>query len=161
MKSRIFAFIIALAWFAGDYATKVWAQHALADKHTIVVNDWMYFVLAHNKGAAFSLFADGSGWQRWFFMGIAILVGLWLCYTIIFEKISPGVRIAYACILGGATGNLYDRVIHGYVIDFICWHVKQYYWPVFNLADVGISLGVGLLSLLWFIEWRRGRAKTV
>ena len=144
---KILAFLVAIAWFVADYFSKLWALETLGNGVVMRLTPWMDFKLAFNKGAAFSLFADGSGWQRWFFMGIATVIGLWLCYALLFERTS---------ILGGAIGNLYDRILHGKVVDFISWHIGNAYWPTFNVADVGICVGVGLLVIAWLVEWRAG-----
>ncbi|WP_392405549.1 signal peptidase II [Cardiobacterium hominis] len=153
---KILAFLVAIAWFVADYFSKLWALETLGNGVVMRLTPWMDFKLAFNKGAAFSLFADGSGWQRWFFMGIATVIGLWLCYAIIFERTNALTRLAYASILGGAIGNLYDRILHGKVVDFISWHIGNAYWPTFNVADVGICVGVGLLVIAWLVEWRAG-----
>ena len=153
---KVFAFMVAIAWFVADYFSKQWALETLGNGVVMRLTSWMEFKLAFNKGAAFSLFADGSGWQRWFFMGIAIVIGLWLCYAIVFERTNALTRLAYASILGGAIGNLYDRILHGKVVDFISWHIGNAYWPTFNVADVGICVGVGLLVIAWLVEWRAG-----
>ena len=153
---KVFAFMVAIAWFVADYFSKQWALETLGNGVVMRLTSWMEFKLAFNKGAAFSLFADGSGWQRWFFMGIAIVIGLWLCYALLFERTNALTRLAYASILGGAIGNLYDRILHGKVVDFISWHLDNAYWPTFNVADVGICVGVGLLVIAWFVEWRAG-----
>jgi signal peptidase II len=153
---KVFAFMVAIAWFVADYFSKLWALETLGNDVVMRLTPWMDFKLAFNKGAAFSLFADGSGWQRWFFMGIATVIGLWLCYAIIFERTNALTRLAYASILGGAIGNLYDRILHGKVVDFISWHIGNAYWPTFNVADVGICVGVGLLIIAWLVEWRAG-----
>ena len=153
---KVFAFMVAIAWFVADYFSKQWALETLGNGMVIRLTSWMEFKLAFNKGAAFSLFADGSGWQRWFFMGIAIVIGLWLCYALLFERTNALTRLAYASILGGAIGNLYDRILHGKVVDFISWHIGNAYWPTFNVADVGICVGVGLLVIAWLVEWRAG-----
>ena len=153
---KVFAFMVAIAWFVADYFSKQWALETLGNDVVMRLTPWMDFKLAFNKGAAFSLFADGSGWQRWFFMGIATVIGLWLCYAIIFERTNALTRLAYASILGGAIGNLYDRILHGKVVDFISWHIGNAYWPTFNVADVGICVGVGLLVIAWLVEWRAG-----
>jgi signal peptidase II len=153
---KILAFLVAIAWFVADYFSKLWALETLGNDVVMRLTPWMDFNLAFNKGAAFSLFADGSGWQRWFFMGIATVIGLWLCYAIIFERTNALTRLAYASILGGAIGNLYDRILHGKVVDFISWHIGNAYWPTFNVADVGICVGVGLLIIAWLVEWRAG-----
>ncbi|WP_048715178.1 signal peptidase II [Cardiobacterium hominis] len=153
---KILAFLVAIAWFVADYFSKLWALETLGNGVVMRLTPWMDFKLAFNKGAAFSLFADGSGWQRWFFMGIATVIGLWLCYAIVFERTNALTRLAYASILGGAVGNLYDRILHGKVVDFISWHIGNAYWPTFNVADVGICVGVGLLVIAWLVEWRAG-----
>lgn len=153
---KILAFLVAIAWFVADYFSKLWALETLGNGVVMRLTPWMDFKLAFNKGAAFSLFADGSGWQRWFFMGIATVIGLWLCYAIVFERTNALTRLAYASILGGAIGNLYDRILHGKVVDFISWHIGNAYWPTFNVADVGICVGVGLLIIAWLVEWRAG-----
>lgn len=153
---KILAFLVAIAWFVADYFSKLWALETLGNGVVMRLTQWMDFKLAFNKGAAFSLFADGSGWQRWFFMGIATVIGLWLCYAIVFERTNALTRLAYASILGGAIGNLYDRILHGKVVDFISWHIGNAYWPTFNVADVGICVGVGLLVIAWLVEWRAG-----
>ena len=154
---KVLAFISAILWLGADYCSKVWAQEALAAGNVITVNSWMNFKLAFNSGAAFSLFADGSGWQRWFFMAVAIAIGAWLCYAILFERATALIRFAYAGILGGALGNLYDRIVHGHVVDFISWHIGDAYWPTFNIADVGICTGVGLLVIAWIWDWHKGK----
>ncbi|MFC2303799.1 signal peptidase II [Cardiobacterium hominis] len=153
---KILAFLVAIAWFVADYFSKLWALETLGNGVVMRLTPWMDFKLAFNKGAAFSLFADGSGWQRWFFMGIATVIGLWLCYALLFERTNALTRLAYASILGGAIGNLYDRILHGKVVDFISWHIGNAYWPTFNVADVGICVGVGLLVIAWLVEWRAG-----
>ena len=153
---KILAFLVAIAWFVADYFSKLWALETLGNGVVMRLTPWMDFKLAVNKGAAFSLFADGSGWQRWFFMGIATVIGLWLCYALLFERTNALTRLAYASILGGAIGNLYDRILHGKVVDFISWHIGNAYWPTFNVADVGICVGVGLLVIAWLVEWRAG-----
>ena len=153
---KILAFLVAIAWFVADYFSKLWALETLGNGVVMRLTPWMDFKLAFNKGAAFSLFADGSGWQRGCFMGIATVIGLWLCYAIIFERTNALTRFAYASILGGAIGNLYDRILHGKVVDFISWHIGNAYWPTFNVADVGICVGVGLLVIAWLVEWRAG-----
>ena len=153
---KILAFLVAIAWFVADYFSKLWALETLGNGVVMRLTPWMDFKLAFNKGAAFSLFADGSGWQRWFFMGIATVIGLWLCYALLFERTNALTRLAYASILGGAIGNLYDRILHGKVVYFISWHIGNAYWPTFNVADVGICVGVGLLVIAWLVEWRAG-----
>ena len=107
----------------------------------------------HNLGAAFGFLNDQPGWQRWFFSIITSLVSLGILFWL--NKLKPSQKlltIALVCILGGALGNLYDRVVFGYVIDFIDWHAAGYHWPSFNIADMAISLGALLLIIDSFIH---------
>ena len=119
--------------------------------------------LSYNTGAAFSFLADAGGFQRWFFVVIAVGVSAML---VVWMKRTPRwqwwVGIAQALVLGGALGNLYDRVVQGYVIDFISLHYGEYYFAVFNLADVAISVGATLLIIdMLFLEGKfRDRNET-
>lgn len=119
--------------------------------------------LSYNTGAAFSFLADAGGFQRWFFVVIAVGVSAML---VVWMKRTPRwqwwVGIAQALVLGGALGNLYDRVVQGYVIDFISLHYGEYYFAVFNLADVAISIGATLLIIdMLFLEGKfRDRNET-
>ncbi|ABQ13650.1 signal peptidase II [Dichelobacter nodosus] len=139
-------FLISVACFLADYYSKYWALTELGARK-IVVNTYMNFILAFNHGAAFSFLARAGGWQRWLFAGFAGIVALWLIMTLLTKSHHWLMSVSYACILGGAVGNLYDRVVYGYVIDFIQWHYRTFYWPVFNLADVAITLGVILMLI--------------
>lgn len=150
MMPRVYSLLLAVVWIAADYFSKIWAVDTLSHK-MIVVNSWMNFRLAYNPGAAFSFLSNQGGWQRWFFAGMAVVISLWLIYTLLREWLKPLVRFGYASILGGAIGNLYDRIVHGHVIDFIQWHYQDYYWPIFNIADVAICVGVAAVILgSWF-----------
>ena len=109
------------------------------------VTSFFNLVLVYNKGAAFSFLADAGGWQRWFFTGLGVVVGafiVWLLYR------HTGQRLfcfAVSLILGGAVGNVIDRVVYGHVIDFLDFHVRNYHWPAFNVADCAITVGAVLL----------------
>lgn len=154
---RIIAFVVAILWIAADYLSKVWADSALKEGD-IYVNSWMNFKLGYNYGAAFSFLSNEGGWQRWLFAALAVGIGAWLIAAIVREKLHPLLYLAYDSILGGALGNLYDRIVHGYVIDFIHWHYQGRSWPIFNIADVAITVGVGLMILLWLIELKGKKA---
>ena len=112
--------------------------------------------LAHNTGAAFSLFNQGNGWQIIFFTVLAIIVSIYLTIWLIRSKKEESlVRISICLILGGTLGNMFDRIYYGYVIDFISVYYKSYYWPIFNIADSSISIGAGVmlyevLGISWF-----------
>ncbi|MEL0168748.1 MAG: signal peptidase II [Pseudomonadaceae bacterium] len=112
-----------------------------------IIDDLFSFTLAYNTGAAFSFLADASGWQRWLFALIAVVVSVVLCVWLArLDRSKKLEAIALALILGGAIGNLYDRVIHGKVTDFILVHWQQsWFFPAFNIADSAITVGAALL----------------
>jgi signal peptidase II len=117
--------------------------------------------LLYNKGAAFSFLSDAGGWQRWLFAFIAVLVSvvivIWLRRI---ERNQWWLGLALSMVLGGALGNLYDRVVLGYVIDFISLHYQGYYFPAFNLADSAITLGAVILIFdMLFLEAKRKPSK--
>ena len=106
---------------------------------------WFNLVLAYNKGAAFSFLADAGGWQRGFFIVLSLAISSVLIWMLRNNGGNRMLSIALALVIGGAFGNLYDRVAYGHVVDFIQWHVAGYYWPAFNVADSCICIGAGLL----------------
>lgn len=116
--------------------------------------EWGFnLTLAHNYGAAFSFLADQSGWQRWFFASLALGVGTGLCVWLL--RLPPGkawLSLALALLVGGAFGNLYDRVVYGYVVDFLDAYYGNYHWPAFNVADSAICAGAFLLLLESFLD---------
>jgi signal peptidase II len=146
---------LSLAVIALDQATKFLSARFLELHERVEVLPVLDFTLLHNTGAAFSLLAGASGWQRWFFIGLAFAVSLmllvWIWRTPRGEKLLP---LALALILGGALGNVIDRIVHGYVVDFIHVHWGAAYFPAFNIADSAITVGAGLLILDAFRERR-------
>lgn len=104
-------------------------------------------VFVFNRGAAFSFLSDAGGWQRWFFIVLALAVSSWITYMLIRHAEENLLSAALALVLGGALGNVIDRALHGAVVDFLSFHLADYYWPAFNVADSAISLGVALM--LW------------
>ncbi|MGH1471409.1 MAG: signal peptidase II [Cellvibrionaceae bacterium] len=150
MKKTVVWFAIAVFVIVIDQITKAWAESVLSDGSLIVVTSFFKFQLAYNTGAAFSFLGDAGGWQRWFFAVIALVVSMGIAIWI--KKLATANKVdrfwellALSLILGGAIGNLYDRVLLGHVIDFIVWHYKDYYWPTFNIADSAICGGAALL----------------
>ncbi len=139
---------LAVAVIMLDLATKYAASHFLSYAQPVEVLPFFNLTLLHNTGAAFSFLAEHPGWQRWFFAAIAIgaSIGLtvWLSRIRADEKL---LAIALPLIIGGALGNLYDRLIHGYVVDFLSFHAAGWYYPAFNVADIGITLGA--IGLIW------------
>jgi signal peptidase II len=149
----------ALVWLLGsilmiglDQWTKYLAMSNL-EYHVEVpfIEGFWNWTLAHNYGAAFSLLADASGWQHWFFIGLGFLISIVL--TAMLAKM-PRARwheaLPYALVIGGASGNVIDRFRFGYVIDFIDWYYKDYHWPIFNVADSCIVVGAVMLLLFSF-----------
>ncbi|SEI68070.1 signal peptidase II [Allopseudospirillum japonicum] len=143
---------LSLGVFALDWLTKTWISQNLAYGELWPITPFLDFTLLHNTGAAFSFLADQSGWQRWFFIGIACLtIVILLVWLARLSKQDTLVAIALALILGGALGNVYDRWLLGYVVDFIALHWQQKYFPAFNVADMAISLGALMMAYdaLW------------
>ena len=143
-----FWYVVALIVVALDQASKHAIEAAFEYGETLVFTSFFNFTLAYNTGAAFSFLADAGGWQRWFFAVIAlvasVLLSAWIART---AKDKPREAFALAFILGGAIGNLYDRIVLGHVVDFIVVHYQDNYWPAFNLADSAITLGAAVLII--------------
>jgi signal peptidase II len=112
---------------------------------TIYVAPFWNWVLTYNPGAAFSFLADQPGWQRWFFTALALAVSGWIAFELRRHPEQKMLSLALALIMGGALGNVIDRVRFGAVVDFIQWHAAGYYWPAFNVADSAITVGAILL----------------
>lgn len=148
------AVLLITALFCADLFSKQWALNTLAHQN-LRLNDYCDLLLAFNHGAAFSFLANAAGWQRWFFLSISFGVSLWLSILILMTRRMTLDVWAYSCIIAGALGNAYDRAYYGYVVDFIHLHYQHWSWPVFNLADCAVSLGVALLMLDWFLAGRR------
>jgi len=139
-----------------DQCTKLLADALLTAYSSVALLPFLALRKAYNYGAAFSFLGDASGWQRWFFIILALVVmgilAAWL------RRLPPGdttARLALVLILGGAAGNLIDRLVYGYVIDFIDVFYGSWHWPTFNIADSAISVGAFLLILDAF----RGQGK--
>jgi signal peptidase II len=138
---------LALAVFLADQFTKVLilGYYRLGD--STYVTSFLDIVRAHNTGAAFSFLAGASGWQRWFFTALGIAAAAFIIWLLRKHAGQKLFSFALACILGGAVGNVFDRLVHGYVVDFIQvhWH-NTWYFPAFNVADSAITIGaIGLI----------------
>ena len=116
------------------------------------VTGFFNLVLAHNKGAAFSMLNDAGGWQRWMFSGIAIIASVWITWLLRRHPQQKLFCFALALILGGALGNLVDRISYGYVVDFLDFHWDGHHFPAFNIADSAITCGAALLLLDSFMN---------
>mgnify|MGYP000521140704 FL=1 len=130
-----------------DLASKYFASANLEYAVPVPIMPSFNFTLLHNTGAAFSFLATESGWQRWFFVILASVVSLALIKWLSSLKKEPWVALSVALILGGAIGNLYDRITLGYVVDFLHFYWGNYHFPAFNIADTAISIGAGLMIL--------------
>ena len=118
----------------------------------IEVMPFFNLMYAQNFGAAFSFLADEGGWQRWFFAGIAIAISLILMVMMYRDSAKKRLNnIAYALIIAGAIGNLIDRLMHGFVVDYLDVYVGEWHWPTFNLADMGICIGAALIIIESFL----------
>jgi signal peptidase II len=140
-----------------DQASKLLADAMLALHQPVMLIPSLAITKAYNSGAAFSFLGDASGWQRWFFVGLAVLVSAVLLVWL--QRLKASERrtaLALSLILGGAVGNLVDRVIYGYVIDFIDVYYGSWHWPIFNIADSAITVGAGLLLLDALFGGHRG-----
>ncbi|MGE0080889.1 MAG: signal peptidase II [Thiohalomonadaceae bacterium] len=131
-----------------DQITKALASNLLNLHEGVPVLPGLNLTLMHNTGAAFSFLSDEGGWQRWFFAVIAVVISallvLWL------RRLPPAERwlhIAIALVIGGALGNLWDRLMLGYVVDFIDVYAGRWHWPAFNVADSAITVGAAMLLL--------------
>lgn len=130
-----------------DVATKTWVLASFQYGERLAVTSFFNLVLVLNPGASFSFLAEAGGWQKWFFIALALAVSVWLVVMIrrhAHERLQP---FAFALILGGALGNVIDRLRLGAVVDFLDFHLAGWHWPAFNLADSAITLGV--ILLLW------------
>ena len=130
-----------------DQATKAWIVAVFQVNESLTVTSFFNLVHVYNLGAAFSFLAGASGWQRWFFVALALGVSLWLVAMLRRHAQDRLLSAALALILGGALGNLIDRVRLGAVVDFLHFHYADYHFPAFNVADSAISVGVALM--LW------------
>ncbi len=144
---------ISVVGFVLDQWSKYAVMDAMALYDSVQVLPFFNITYVHNYGAAFSFLHSAGGWQRWFFTAIALVVSgmilWWLRQTPKEQRLLP---VAFAFILGGALGNVYDRIVHGYVIDFLDFYVGNWSWPAFNIADSVIFIGAALLILDMFIN---------
>ena len=136
------ALVIAL-----DQISKAWISSHFIYAESMPVTGFFNLVLAHNQGAAFSFLNDAGGWQRWMFSLIAVVASVWIVWLLRKHAEQKLFCFAMAMILGGALGNLIDRVAYGYVVDFLDFYWSNYHFAAFNLADSAITCGAALL--LW------------
>lgn len=148
-SKQVFAWLLLSAVVVAlDLWTKSLASESLTMYRPVELTSWLNMTLAHNYGAAFSFLSDAGGWQRWLFTGLALVVTLvlivWLLRLPASEKLTGA---GLGLIIGGAIGNVSDRIQHGYVVDFIDVYYRDWHWPAFNVADSAITCGVILLLI--------------
>jgi signal peptidase II len=139
---------ISVVVFVLDQISKWLAVAYLSGRPPVKIMPGFDLQLAYNTGAAFGTLNDAGGWQNGFFIAVAVVVSLFLVYSL--YRLTPAQRqiaVSYALIVGGALGNVFDRVHQGYVVDFIHWFYKSYDWPNFNVADSAIFIGAVLLVM--------------
>ena len=157
-----FGLWVAAAVILLDQLTKLWVLNAFVPGESVEVTSFFNLVLVFNRGAAFSFLADHAGWQRWFFtvlgLGVSIALVIWL--RRLDHKQQPLLTLGLALVLGGALGNVIDRILLGYVVDFIHVHWDRigFSFAAFNIADSAISIGAGCLLLDSFLEGRKASA---
>lgn len=131
-----------------DQWTKYLADTRLDYGHPVELLSWFNLYLAYNTGAAFNFLSEAGGWQRWFFGAVAVVaIVVLVAWLRRLDARDWPLSLSLSLILSGAIGNLIDRIWLGYVIDFIQWHYRDWYWPAFNLADSAITAGVTVLVL--------------
>jgi len=148
---------LALLILIADQFTKIMVLGYFRLGDSLRVTSFFNLVRVHNEGAAFSFLADASGWQRWFFSAVGLGASIFIVWML---KSHPGQRLfafAMACILGGAIGNVIDRLVHGHVVDFLQFHYAGWYFPSFNVADSAITIGAIAMILDELLRVRRSR----
>ena len=143
---------ISIAVIVLDQLTKYLATDMLIYADPVAVVPFLNLTLLHNTGAAFSFLSQAGGWQRWFFAAIALLVSVGILFWL--KKLGRDKlweALALALVMGGAIGNVVDRIVYGYVIDFLDFYYGAWHYPAFNVADMAIVLGAAILILdsLW------------
>jgi signal peptidase II len=132
---------------AVDLSTKYYFDSTFQYGETRYVTPFFNWVLVYNPGAAFSFLANASGWQREFFIVVTVVITSVLLWMLRSNADNRWLSVALTLIIGGAFGNLFDRIVHGHVIDFIQLHAAGYYWPAFNVADSAICVGAAMLVI--------------
>ena len=130
-----------------DQVSKITMSRLLVFGQSEMITPYFNLVMVYNQGAAFSFLANSGGWQRWFFSGLAFVVSLVIIWMLHKNTTQRLFCWALTLILGGAVGNLIDRVLYGHVIDFLDFHIGTLHWPAFNVADSAITVGAALFVL--------------
>ncbi len=145
---------LALLVLLADQASKAWILASVGHMERQIMTPFFNLVLVFNPGASFSFLADAGGWQKWFFIALALGISVWLLKLLRRHAQERLLPTALSMILGGAIGNVVDRLRYDAVVDFLDFHLAGYHWPAFNVADSAISVGVVLM--LWH-QFRFGK----
>lgn len=150
---------LALLLIGADQLSKQYFEQNFEYLQRVNVLPVFDFILIYNQGAAFSLLADGTGWQRWFFLALGLAASAFILYLLRKHREQPLFCLALALILAGAIGNVIDRTLYGHVIDFLLFYWNDAYFPAFNLADTFITIGAILLILDELRRYLRDRKR--
>ncbi len=151
--------LLSAAIIIADQWSKAWVLSSLPEYEPVVVIEgfWNWY-RTYNTGAAFSFLSDAGGWQLWFFTALAVgisgLMAYWMWGT---ARGAWRSAVPYALVIGGAIGNVIDRLLHGHVVDFIQWHIGDHYWPSFNIADSAIVLGAVGIALFGLFDGKAAK----
>ena len=148
---------VALVIFLLDQLTKIAIVGAFQLGESLPITSFFNLVRVHNAGAAFSFLADAGGWQRWFFTGLGTVAALVMVYLMRTHAGQTLICWALSLLLGGAVGNVVDRVLYSHVIDFLDFYYGTWHFPAFNVADSAITMGACLLILDELLRVRRAR----
>ena len=150
--------LLSLLVLLTDQLTKVLVVRAISFAERVPVIQGVFdLTLLYNRGAAFSFLASAGGWQRWFFIGVGLAAAVFILFLLWRHGAQQLFATGLALILGGAIGNVIDRIWHGQVVDFLLVYWKTFHWPAFNVADSAITVGAGLLILDEIRRVRRSR----
>ncbi|HLU04835.1 MAG TPA: signal peptidase II [Advenella sp.] len=148
---------LALVLIGADQISKQYFEQNFQYLERVNILPVFDFILIYNQGAAFSMLADGTGWQRWFFMILGLAASAFILYLLRKHREQPLFCLALALILAGAVGNVIDRTVYGHVIDFLLFYWNDAYFPAFNLADTFITIGAVLLVLDELLRYLRNK----
>ncbi|MDT9587669.1 MAG: signal peptidase II [Candidatus Arsenophonus melophagi] len=166
MKNPIFSTGLRWLWltlliFIIDLVSKQLILNTFQVNESLPLMPYLNLAYVQNYGAAFSFLADKKGWPRWFFACVAIVICIVLVVIMYRQSVKNKLsNIAYAMIMGGALGNLYDRLVHGLVVDFIDFYIGQWHWLTFNIADMAIFIGATCITLHSFINTEKKTSMT-
>jgi signal peptidase II len=149
--------VLALVLALLDQLSKQWVLSALKPGEAIELLPFASLVLWFNRGAAFSFLADGAGWQRAFLIAIAVGAVVLIVWLLRRHRDETLFSAGLALVLGGAVGNLWDRLLHGHVVDFVLLHAGGWHWPAFNLADSAITVGAAMIIIDGFRHGRKAQ----